>query len=397
MTALLIALALQAADWPAWRGPKGDGSADPAQTLPAMDAVLWKADVAGRGHGSPIVIGARVILATCDEAKDVQALACYDRASGKLLWETALHRGGAMRKNPKSTGASSTPACDGERVFITFPNSGAVTASAVDLDGKILWQTKVCAYEIHQGYASSPAIHGPNVLVSADHKGGGAVAALDRKSGAVVWSRPRPPAPSYASPVVLKAAGKEQLILIGCDAVSSLDPATGATLWESPGSTTECVTSTVTDGALVFSSGGYPKNHLSAVAADGSGKIVWETKDRVYVPSLLIREGKLYGVLDAGTAACWEASTGKELWKARLGGAVSSSPVLVGDRILSTSETGEVFVYRASPERFELLSKGKLGDEAFGTPAVCGGRVYHRVAEKVEGRRQERLYCLGAP
>ena len=119
--------------------------------------------------------------------------------------------------------AECTPACDGERVFITFPNSGAVTASAVDLAGKILWQTKLCDYQIHQGYAASPIPHGPNVLVSADHKGGGAVAALDRVSGKIVWSKPRPPAPNYCSPVVLKAAGKEQLILMGCDVVSSLE------------------------------------------------------------------------------------------------------------------------------------------------------------------------------
>src|SRR5215475_13377562 len=72
---------------------------------------------------------------------------------------------------------------------------------------------------------------------------------------------------------------------------------------------------TVTDGERVFSSGGYPKNHLAAVLADGSGKLVWETKDRVYVPSLLARNGYLFGVLDAGVAVCWKSDTGKEMWK----------------------------------------------------------------------------------
>ena len=69
---------------------------------------------------------------------------------------------------------------------------------------------------------------------------------------------------------------------------------------EIEGATTECVTSTLTDGKHIFSSGGYPRNHLSAVLADGSGQIAWETKDRVYVPSLLVRQGHLFGVLDAG-------------------------------------------------------------------------------------------------
>ena len=129
--------------------------------------------------------------------------------------------------------------------------------------------------------------------------------------------------------------------------------------------------------------------------ADGSKKIAWETKDRVYVPSLLFREGHLYGVLDAGTAVCWASDTGKELWKGRLGGTFSSSPVLVGDRIYATNEAGETFVFQASPEKFTQIAKCKLGDEAFGTPAICGGRLYTRVAQKVDGRRQEMLYCLG--
>jgi outer membrane protein assembly factor BamB len=402
MLALSLALLLQTGgDWPAWRGPAGDGSADPAQTPPlawsATEGVAWKAEVPGRGHGSPIVLGERVYLAACDEATGAQSVLAYDRATGKPAWDTVVHPAGAMRKNAKSTGASTTPACDGERIYITFANAGAVTASALDLNGKLLWQTRICDYLIHQGYASSPALFGALVLVSADHSGGGAVAGLDRASGRVVWTRKRPPAPNYASPVVIRAGGKPQLILTGCDVVTSLDPLTGTPLWEVPGATTECVTTTVTDGTRIFTSGGYPKNHLSAVTIDGKGTLAWETKDRVYVPSLLIREGRLYGVLDAGLAACWDSATGKELWKQRLGGVFSASPVLVGERIYATNEAGEVFVFRAAPEKYEELGRGKLGDEAFATPVFCGNRVYHRVAEKADGRRRERLYCLGAP
>ncbi|MBV8882234.1 MAG: PQQ-binding-like beta-propeller repeat protein [Planctomycetaceae bacterium] len=405
MLRTLLALTLLAAipapdnDWPCWRGPRGDGSAAEDQAPPlawsADEGVVWKTPVPGRGHGSPIVRADRIYLAACDESAGSQSLLCFDRAGGGKVWETVVHAGGAMRKNAKSTGASTTPACDGERVYITFANNGAVVASALDLGGKILWQTRFSDYVIHQGYAASPALYRELVLVSADHSGGGAVAALDRKTGAVAWRHERPKAPNYASPVVLNAGGRDQLILTGCDRVSSFEPLTGKVLWEAAGATTECVTSTVTDGARVYSSGGYPKNHLAAVNADGSGTIAWETKDRVYVPSLLIRKGMLFGVLDAGTAACWAADTGKELWKARLGGTFSASPVLVGDRIYATNEAGETTIFEASAEKFTKLGVNKLGDEAFATPAICGGRIYTRVAQKVDGRRQEFLYCLG--
>ena len=400
--AVLLALSVAqdpAADWPGWRGPKGDGSAAEGQKPPltwsAEENVVWKAPVPGRGHGSPSVLGDRVYLAACDEKSGNQSVLCFDRATGRQVWEAEVHAGGAMRKNPKSTGASTTPACDGERIYITFANKDAATASALSPDGKVLWQTKIADYVIHQGYGASPTLYKGLVLVSADSHAGGAVAALDRKTGAVVWKHERPKFPNYSSPVVVQVDGKDQLILTGCDLVSSFDPLTGKIFWETAGATTECVTSTVTDGTHVFSSGGYPRNHLAAIRADGSKKIAWETKDRVYVPSLLLRQGHLYGVLDAGTAACWASDTGKELWKGRLGGTFSASPVLVGDRIYATNEAGETFVFQATPEKFTQISKCKLGDEALATPAICGGRIYTRVAHKVDGKRQEMLYCLG--
>src|SRR5262249_21132207 len=139
-------------------------------------------------------------------------------------------------------------------------------------------------------------------------------------SGKVVWKHARPKTPNYASPIILNAAGRDQLVFTGCDLVASYEPLTGKLLWQVKGSTTECVTSTVTDGRHVFTSGGYPKNHVSAVLADGSGKVVWENGTRVYVPSMLVREGHLYAVLDAGVAVCWECGTGKEVWRHRLGG-----------------------------------------------------------------------------
>src|SRR5262249_1792575 len=160
---------------------------------------------------------------------------------------------------------------------------------------------------------SSPAVYDSLLLVSADNKGGGgAIVALKRENGDLVWKQPRPKTPNYTSPIVLNVAGRDQLFFSGCDLVTSLDPLTGDKMWENDGSTTECVPSTVTDGKLTSPRGGYPTNHISAIAADGTGKVVWKNGSRVYVPSMLVRDGYLYTVLDAGVAMCWESSTGKE-------------------------------------------------------------------------------------
>jgi hypothetical protein len=92
---------------------------------------------------------------------------------------------------------------------------------------------------------------------------------------------------------------------------------------------------------------------------------------------------------------CWESSTGREVWKGRLGGTFDASPILVGDRIYATNETGKTFIFKATPEAFELIGENQLGDDDFATPSICGSRIYMRVAFHANGGRQEMLYCLG--
>lgn len=387
-------------DWPAWRGPQGTGVADEHQSPPIQWSdskhVVWKTPIAGRGHSSPTVVGSKVYLATADEEKEVQSVLCFDRKDGKPLWSTEVHSGNFDHKgNKKSSHASSTVACDGQRLYINFLNHDSIYTTALDLDGKQSWQTKVGAFVNHQGFGSSPYLFDHLVIVSADHKGGGNLVALDRATGKIVWEVKRPSKANYASPIVYKLAGREQLLVQGCDLVSSFEPRTGKKLWEVPGSTTECVTNVVTDGKNVFVSGGYPKNHVQAIAADGSGKSVWENGARVYVPSMIVRDGYLYATLDGGVAMCWKSETGEEMWKERLGGTFSSSLVLVGDNLYATNEGGETFIFKADRTKYQFVAKNKLGDEVFATPSVCGGRIYHRVAEVKDGKRQEMLYCLG--
>ena len=385
-------------DWPWWRGPRRDGSAEPGQQIPLhwseSENVAWKSPIPGHGHSSPILVGPRIFLTTSDPASGAQSVLCLDRDSGATRWQTVVHRAGAMVKNVKSSGASSSAACDGQRVFVNFPNDGAVYTTALDLEGRQLWQTKISDYVIHQGYGSSPALYQGLVIASADNKAGGALAALDARSGDVVWRRERPATPNYPSPIIQHVAGRDQLLLTGCDHVSSFDPLTGQTLWEIEGATTECVTSTVAVGDLVISSGGFPRNHMAAIRADGSGEVAWQHDTRLYVPSPLVRDGYLYGVLDAGIAVCWNGASGEEIWKKRLGGNFTASPVLIGELILATNEDGESFIFEATPNGFQQRGSGDLGDQVFATPTVCGDRIYMRVAHGVGDQRQEMLYCL---
>ena len=390
----------QAGDWPWWRGPYHNGIAEPGKKAPVKwsneEGVKWKIPVPGRSHGSPIVVGDQVLVEVADADRRVQTLLCLNRTTGQQLWETVIHENGLdVKNNEKSTMASASAACDGERFFVNFLSGDAVYMTALDRSGKKLWQTKLSGYINHQGFGSSPLLYQDLVIGVSDNKGGGAVVAMNRTTGKIVWKKDRPAKPNYPSPVIFEVAGKPQLFLTGCDLVTSLDPATGNVNWEAAGATTECVTTTVTDGARIFTSGGYPKNHVSAVSADGTGKLVWENNSRTYVPSMLLHEGTLFAVLDAGVAICWDSETGKELWKGRLGGTFSSSLVLVDGWIYATNEEGQTFIYAASREKLEITAQNQLGDSVFSTPAICGGRLYNRIAMTENGTRQEYVVCVG--
>jgi outer membrane protein assembly factor BamB len=388
-----------ARDWPAWRGPTRDGIAVPGQQPPTQwsetENILWKAPIPGRGHGSPTVVGGRIYLATADTVKQTQSVLCLDRQTGKPVWETVVHEGKLDTGGHRNTSqASSTVACDGERLYINFLNGGAVHTSALDFEGRLLWQQKIGDFVTHQGFGSSPVVHESLVLVSADHKGGGTLAGLDRATGKIAWSVSRPKVANYTTPAIVRARGQTQMVLAGCNLISSYDPLTGRPLWEIAGSTEECVVTMVTDGVRVFASGGYPKNHTVAIMADGSGRVAWQNNTRVYVPSMIAKDGHLYAVLDAGLAVCWKSDTGEELWKERLGGDFYSSPVMAGDRMYAVNVTGKAYVFTATPGKFELLASNQLGDEAYASPVICDSRVYLRVAKKGE-QRQEFLYAIG--
>lgn len=395
----LSASAAPAQDWPAWRGPNRDGIAPAGQNPPVQwsetENIVWKAPVPGRGHSSPTVVGDRIYLATSDPIGLSQSVLCLDRKTGKQIWLSQVHSsGGDPGKQVHSSAASSTVTHDAGQLFISFLNGGSVYTTCLDRKGKQMWQQKVGSFVTHQGFASSPVVYGTKVIVSADHKGGGVIMALDRQTGTPVWTESRPKIPNYTTPSILQVAGRTQMVLAGCNLVSSFDPLTGKKLWEIPGSTEECVGSAVTDGKRVFVSGGYPKNHTMAVEADGSGRIAWQNTARVYVPSMIAKDGFLYAVMDAGLAVCWKSDTGEEMWKERLGGDFFASPVMVNNRIYASNVAGKTFVFEVAPGAFKLIGSNQLGNEAYASPVVCGSRVYLRVAVKGDPR-QEFLYCVG--
>jgi len=330
LTSTPAVFAAASGDWPGWRGPTADGHAAAGQKVP----VTWS------------------------ETQNV-------------VWKASIRGKG-----------HASPTVVGNRIYLATADHATDEQLVICYDrsnGKVVWET---------------VVHGSIVLVTADHRGGGAVVALNSRTGEIKWQHERPKIANYASPAVIKAGGKTQVVVAGCNLVSSYDPESGKKLWEIEGSTEETVVTAVTDGSRIFVGGGYPKNHTVAIEADGSGRVAWQNGTKVYVPSMLVKDSHVYAILDAGQAVCWKSDTGEELWREKIDRDFYGSPVMVGNRIYATSMAGVTSVFEATPQGGKLLAQNRLGDESFSSPSICGNRLYLRSAKKGEPR-QDFLWCIG--
>ncbi len=387
-------------DWPWWRGPKLDNIAPAPQTPPirwsATENVLWKSDVPGRGHGSPAIWGERIFLPTADEEAQAQYVLCFDRRSGKKLWQTEIHRGGFPKKHSKNSFASPTPACDGERVFMPLVAEDGFWLASLDLDGKLAWKKRLGDFRSMHGYGASPVFYKSLVIVVADHVKGSFITALHRRTGEVVWRTNRDDyrLGTYASPLVGRVAGREQLFIQGPFKVFSYDPASGKPLWTCDGPSESTCSNISFDDERVYACAGFPKRNFLCIRANGRGDVtkthvVWRRDGNCgYVPSLLLADGLLYMVVDEGKLACFEAKTGKVVWEEKVRGKFSASPVLVGGHIYLPSEAGVTFVFKAG-RKFEVVAENDLADGGFATPVILGGRIYLRTLHQ--------FYCIGKP
>ncbi len=389
-----------AEDWPQWRGANRDGKAiDESAPVKWSETenVIWSTPIPGRGQSDPTLVGPHVFLTTSDKAKQTQSLLCLDRSTGGILWQTVVHKGGfESAAHEKCSLAAATAACDGERVYVAFLNRKAISVTAFGLKGEQLWQQKVTDFNSKFGFGASPLLYKSYLIVATDNQGGGALTALDRSNGKVVWNTPRQATPSYSSPVVASMAGRQQLLISGADRITSYNPDDGKLLWECQGASVQTVNTMSFNGDLVYAAGGYPTKETLCIRADGSAEVVWREKGQIAnVPSMIAHAGHLYSVTDDGIAICRDANSGTVKWKHRLGGTFSASPVLAGQHIYASNESSQTFVFKATPQAFAMAGENKLGDEAFASPVVCDDRLYLRVADSSDGQRQETLYCIG--
>ena len=393
----MLATAVAAPEnWPGWRGPRGDGSS-PAKNLPVQwsgtENVVWKTPLPGKGHASLIIWKDRMFTVTGLEDSSERVLVCMDRVSGKVLWQNVVLTSPYEKIHRLNSRASSTPATDGERVYVSFLDKDKMFVAAYDFDGNKLWEQRPGVFSSKHGYCSSPVLWKDSVIVNGDHDGDAYIVSLDKKTGETIWKTDRPnKTRSYCVPIIRTIDGRNQLILSGSLSVASYDPDTGAQHWVIDGPTEQYVASLVYNKGLLFMTAGFPDLHMLAIKPDGQGNVTdshvaWRTtRGCSYVPSPAACKDFFLVVSDKGIASCFEAETGERHWMERIGQRFSASTINANGLVYFTSDEGVITVIKAG-KTFEVVATNEMGERMYTSPAVYDGKIYLR--------GEKHVFCIG--
>lgn len=375
--------------WPRFRGPNGTGVSE-LKGLPTAwseSDYEWVRELPGLGHSSPVIWDGALFLTTATD-DGTRTLHRFNAMTGVEEWSQST-RLAAPRIHSKSSLASSTPALDGERVYVLFADQDQQLVMAYTFEGDLAWTRDLGEYTSQHGLGVSPIVYKDLVIVANEQAGPSSIVALDRHSGDVIWSHPRPSKEvSYATPFVLEEAGRPQLICLGePGGLVSLDPGSGKTIWRTGAMPQRTVSSPVYgNGVIIASSGqGGVGKYLRAVDPTGEGDVTQThvryerlEKDLLhYVPTPVVYGEHVYLWCDRGIVCCVEMPTGRTVWSERIGGNYSGSPVIVDGKLYGVSEAGEIVVLAAAPQ-FREYGRSPLGDGSHSSPAVANGRIYFR-------------------
>ncbi|MCM2371270.1 outer membrane protein assembly factor BamB family protein [Aporhodopirellula aestuarii] len=412
-TALLFTVSLSslllAEDWRVWRGPTLDNHtpASAIESIPVSwsetENILWRSPIPGSCHATPIVVGKKIFVLTHEPDSKTISLLQYSLDDGKQLGHVVLHEDveppSYMHK--KNTCAPGTPSSDGKTVFVAAQVNDTIQASAISLDGEILWQRTVAPYQQSSkfwfGYGASPLLLQDSLVVAVDTDNEeSGLYALAKDSGEQVWKTPRPQAASYSSPILATIDGRRQILISGGSVVASYDPNSGEQIWAVTATSDVTCGTIVWKDSMVFASGGYPDAGTFGIKVSGTNaEVVWQNKAKCYEQSMLVAGEFVYGIANSGVGYCWRASDGKQMWRQRIKGPHSASPLLIGDRIYASDERGETLVFQASPDDFMQLASNRLGDSSFASPVYADGKLLLRHASTESGERKEFLYAIG--
>jgi outer membrane protein assembly factor BamB len=404
--------------WGHWRGPSQTGVAAGSAPVRWSDTsnVVWKVEIPGRGHSSPVVWGDRVFVTTAvptgrkaepsgaaagrggrrgdggagaHEEHRFEVLA-IDRATGKIVWRQTAATAVPHEGYHATYGsfASNSPTTDGQRVYVSFGSRGLF---AYDMNGQLLWRRDFnIQMRMFQefGEGVGPVLDEGRLIVLFDHEGDGFLAMIDAATGREIWRTPRTDGTNWAAPLVVRHDGRKQIVVNSPRKVRGYDYESGRQIWETTGLGLNTIPRAVQHGDTVLTMSGFINPRLMAIRLGregdltGTDAIKWTaTRGLAYTTSPVLHDGTLYFLTDNGMVSALDAETGTPVYQqVRLPkpAAIKASPVAAGGMLYFPTEDGDVVVARIGPT-FDVVATNTLTDQSFvASPAVAGGDIFLR-------------------
>jgi len=420
--------------WSSFRGYMSNGVLDNANLPDTFDPgkminIRWKNEVPGLGLSSPVIWENKLFITTAiseadkagfkpglygdiepvnDSADHEWKVLCYDKNTGKLIWEKTSYKGvPKMKRHPKSTHANTSVATDGKYVAAFFGSEGLY---CYDMNGKLLWNKnfgilKSVFFAVKSAeweFASSPIIYNGVVVIQCDVLENSFVAAYDAKTGNELWKTMRDEYPGWCTPNIYKNGGQTFVAVNGYKLRAGYNFETGKEIWRMKGGgDIQIPTPVIGNDLIYFNSAHGPNSPVMAVKTSAAGDITLKDKETSnefvqwsvprggsYMHTLLLYNNRLYNVNWNGLVVCLDPLSGKEIYTAKLGKSKSfiASPVASDGKIYIVDEEGTVFIIQDG-DTFKLLSEIPLKDICLTAPAITDNMIYFRT--------QKYLFAVG--
>jgi outer membrane protein assembly factor BamB len=415
-TTLVLSIATAAPDpgevWPQFRGPNGDGHHPHKLALEwgENSNIRWKTAVHGKGWASPVIWGDQIWLATATEDGRELSIVAIDRDAGEVQLDRKLFDVAEPQFCHRfNSYASPTPVIEDHRIYVTFGSPG--TACLDTRTGAVIWERRDFECNHYRGAGSSPIVHGHLLVMHFDGSDRQYLVALDKHTGKTVWQTQRSVdyqdldphgqpkmegdlRKAFATPHVARFDGCEVLLSSGAMAHYAYDPLSGRELWRLEDRTAHSASTRPAVGhGLVFVPAGWPNGQLLAIRPGRQGEVLdtntenpgasqlavaWRVRRSVpRKPSVLVVDDLLFMIDDGGIASCLEAKTGVEVWRERVSGNYSASPIYAAGRLYFCSEEGKTTVVAAARE-FGVLAENHLEEGFMASPAAAGSALFLR-------------------
>ena len=376
-------------NWPAWRGPTGQGiceETDLPLSWSATEQVRWKLPLPGPGNSTPIVWKGKLFLTQATAGGAMRWTWCVDSKSGKVLWKKSVAYSGSEPTHATNPFCSASPVTDGERVIVSHGSAGLF---CYDLTGEELWRRDLGEFRHIWGNANTPVISGGSCYINCGPGIRTQLLCLDKKTGKESWKVPIPGGHegnggrenwtgSWSTPLVLD----DRLLVSYPGRLIAFAADTGKELWSCAGLGKLVYTSPLAREGVAVSMSGFMGPPL-AVRLGGRGEVaesrrLWrQERAQQRIGSGVIHKGHIYILNDPGVLECIQLKTGESLWKNRLAAKSWSSVVLSGNRLYTADDGGSCFVVEASPS-FKVLARNELGERIRASIAVSNGALFIR-------------------